>query len=57
MMHDAIAEIRGEYLAFDRFVDDKTNASADFISVIDDFIVKLKQFCFVINFKSQGVNG
>ena len=42
MMHDAIAKIGGEYLAFDRLVNDKADALTNYIAAIHDVLIELE---------------
>lgn len=57
VMHDPVAKIGGKYFSFYRFVDDEGDRLTGLITAVIDIVAKFQQVCFIIDFKSQSVEG
>lgn len=57
MVHDSVAEIHGEDLAFDRLVYNKADTRFDCVAVFEDFISKLEDVVLEVSLERQSVDG
>jgi hypothetical protein len=57
MMYDPVAEIGGEYLAFNRLVYNEADTRFDLIAVFENVIGKLKNVVLEVFFERQSVDG
>jgi len=57
MVHDPVAEVGGEYLAFHRLVYNEADTWSDFVTVLENFISKLKDVVLEVFLERQSVDG
>lgn len=57
MMHHPVAKVGGKYFSLYGFIDNKGNGLARLVSAVIDFSTKFQQIGFIIDLKSEGIEG